>query len=116
MVGTARALGIDLDGRALRVVFGLGQLPFRPPDVAGWPSNEEWLSTAAALVRLEWAIAIAAEVDPEAVDLRDGGADTLAGVLGVEGWPDHTAAVLESARDPRQALALAIAAPEHLVS
>jgi uncharacterized protein (DUF1800 family) len=116
VVGTARALGVDLDGRALRVVFELGQLPFRPPDVAGWPSNEEWLSTAAARVRLEWALAIAAEVDPETVDLRDGGADTLARVLGVEGWSAQTAAVLEGAPDPQQALALAIAAPEHLVS
>ena len=116
VVGTCRALGVDPDERILAVLFGLGQLPFLPPDVAGWPANEAWLSTATARLRLEWALAMAAEVDLDGLDLADGGPDGIARLLGVERWSDATSVVLENATDPRQALALAIVAPEHLVA
>jgi uncharacterized protein (DUF1800 family) len=117
VVGLARALRFTPDERVVPLLAGLGQLPFLPPDVAGWPANEGWLSTASALLRLQLAEAIAgrARVD----DLLDGNpadrAATLARLLGVERWSLPTAAALASAPDARAALTLAIVAPEHLV-
>lgn len=116
VVGTYRALGVQPDPRILAVLFGLGQLPYLPPDVAGWPANEAWLSTATARVRLEWALALADRVPLDAIDIGDGGPAALARLLGVERWGAATTAVLADATSPRQALALAVVAPEHLVA
>ncbi len=116
VVGTHRALGVPPDGGTLAALLGLGQLPFLPPDVAGWPANEAWLSTAATRVRLDWALGLVARVDLERLDLGDGGPTALARVLGVERWGAATTAVLAAATDARQALALAVVAPEHLVA
>ena len=30
---------------------GMGQVPFYPPNVSGWPANSEWLSTGAVQAR-----------------------------------------------------------------
>lgn len=116
VVGAYRALAIEPDGSTVAVLFGLGQLPFLPPDVAGWPANGAWLSTATARVRLEWALAVAGQADLDALDAGDGRSSGLARLLGVERWTAATAAVLDDAADPQQALALALVAPEHLVA
>ena len=34
---------------------GLGQVPFAPPNVGGWPAGTPWLTTASALARLNLA-------------------------------------------------------------
>ncbi|MEQ1787436.1 MAG: DUF1800 domain-containing protein [Acidimicrobiales bacterium] len=115
VVGTCRALGVVPNAATVPVLAGLGQLPFLPPDVAGWPANEAWLSTASARLRLQWALAIAGAVDLDALGLGSASPTALARVLGVEQWGPTTAAALADA-EPRQALALAIVAPEHLVA
>jgi uncharacterized protein (DUF1800 family) len=118
VVGLARALSFIPDERVLPVLAGLGQLPFLPPDVAGWPANEAWLSTASALLRLQVANAIAARsgaADLASTDPHDR-PTALARLLGVDQWGPATAAALEAAPDARGALTLAIVAPEHLVA
>ncbi len=96
----------------------LGQVPFAPPDVAGWPANEGWLSTSSALVRLELATMLAADadlgpvVDQRASERPDG----LARLLGVKEWGRTTRATLLAADDPRTALTVALVAPEHLLA
>ena len=45
---------------------GLGQVPFLPPDVGGWPGGSPWLTTASALSRLRLARALAGAGDPGA--------------------------------------------------
>ena len=40
-------------------MIGCNQVPFFPPDVAGWPANDAWLSTSSAQVRLEFATNVA---------------------------------------------------------
>jgi len=41
--------GVDVDSGSRRwYLQGMGQVPFDPPDVAGWGMNEDWLSTATA--------------------------------------------------------------------
>jgi uncharacterized protein (DUF1800 family) len=36
---------------ALDLCYSLGQVPFEPPNVAGWPGGRRWLSASQALVR-----------------------------------------------------------------
>lgn len=118
VVGLARVLRFTPDERTLRVLAGLGQLPFLPPDVAGWPANEAWLSTASALVRLQLASSVAERVPVDALVGTEPGDRpvALARLLGVDRWGSATAASLEAAPDARAALTLAIVAPEHLVA
>ncbi|MGI9601760.1 MAG: DUF1800 domain-containing protein [Acidimicrobiales bacterium] len=41
--------GAEMDANGRRwYLQGMGQVPFDPPDVAGWGDNEDWLSTATA--------------------------------------------------------------------
>jgi uncharacterized protein (DUF1800 family) len=118
VVGLARSLGITPDERVVPVLAGLGQLPFLPPDVSGWPANEAWISTASALLRLQVAVVVA---DLARVDDVDGlgsreRPDALARLLNVERWTESTSAALRDAPDGRTALTLALIAPEHLVA
>jgi uncharacterized protein (DUF1800 family) len=114
VVGTHRALGVPLSAPAFEAVLRLGQVPFFPPDVAGWPAGEAWLSTASAQAQLAWALAVAAQVDPGR--LEDGRPSHLAYLLGVDEWSDATVSALEHAPGPVEALALAIVSPEHVAS
>lgn len=121
-VGCIRALGLGpeaVDERLLRGLAGLGQLPLRPPSVAGWPENEAWLTTGAALGRLEMADALAAAADRGALE-RTGRAarpEAVARLLGVEAWGPATAGALaKAADDPHALLTLALVAPENLLA
>jgi uncharacterized protein (DUF1800 family) len=74
VVGTYRALGLRIpreDRKAARALLGalaaLGQVPFRPPSVGGWPGGAAWLSTAATRARLSFARAVTAAADLDAV-------------------------------------------------
>ena len=119
VVGIARSLRAPLPERALGVLRNLGQVPFAPPDVAGWPANEAWLSTSTALTRLQLATAVAGAVDvePIASQRRSDRPTAAARVLGVERWSGTTAATLaDAAADPRAVLTLALVAPEHLLA
>lgn len=117
VVGIARIAGFVPDERVLPLLAGLGQIPFLPPDVSGWPANEAWLSTGSALLRLRLAEFVS---DRTTLVDRLGGRpavwpDELARLLGIDGW-GPTAEVLRSAPDPRTALTVALVAPEHLVA
>lgn len=126
LVGLLRAVGLRPGqlppnlGRALLAgLRGLGQVPFEPPNVGGWPADVAWLTTSAALARLRLAQGIAAKADVSMItnastSARPGAAAAL---LGVEGWTDRTTAALAKvADDPRQVLAIAACAPEYVVS
>ena len=121
VVGTARALRVEPDVAVLRALRRLGQVPFLPPDVSGWPSNEAWTSTSSSQARLDIALNLAAAatdvVDVLAAEPKSDRPSALARVLGVDRWSPTTAAALaEAADDPTGLLALAIAAPEHLLA
>ena len=119
MVGSLRALRHDLPERGERVLVSLGQVPFAPPDVAGWPANRAWPSTAPARSRLEAAAALSRVADRSRLDDADP-ADrpaAVAHVLGIERWSDATAAALaSSALDSERLLTLALVSPEHLTA
>jgi len=123
LVGAVRQLGIDLDAleqkqRApvLGALRALGQVPFRPPSVGGWPAGAAWLTTSSATARLKAGQALAT-LAPAAVEKLGRGdrLATLAGMLVVDGWTDRTRAALTAVKEPRQLLGLALATPEYTV-
>jgi uncharacterized protein (DUF1800 family) len=123
LVGGLRALKVRasaLPAPTLRTgLAGVGQTPFAPPDVGGWPAGAAWLTTAAALARLKLAQAMAAAGDLSPVTDASRGArvDAAAELLGVPPWTDRTRAALAQLADqPAQLVALALTSPENTVS
>ena len=119
VVGAFRALGLKPSDHpeVLPVLTGLGQTPFDPPSVGGWPQNGYWLSTAAALTRWRFATLLATRVDVTALGAA-GPAErpaALARLLSVT-WMPATSAVLARSTDVRQALALSLVAPEYVLN
>ncbi|MDJ1643380.1 DUF1800 domain-containing protein [Streptomyces pakalii] len=126
VVGSLRALGVrpsELPEKArrqmvIRTLSGLGQVPFAPESVGGWPAGAAWLTTAAAQVRIGFAEALVRQADLSGVERASAGErpELLARMLGTGGWGDATRkALAASAQDPRKVTAIALTAPEHLV-
>jgi uncharacterized protein (DUF1800 family) len=117
LIGAVRQLGIDVAGvKAPAVLKSLGQLPFRPPSVGGWPVGDAWLTTSSTEARIRTGQAVAAQAK-EATDRLTGSdrLEALADLLVVDGWSDRTKAALTGIRDPRRLLALGLASPEYAV-
>ena len=91
----------------------MGQVPFLPPSVGGWPAGGSWLTTASSLARLNLATSLAEHARFDGVD----GVEPMGALLGVDSWSERTKAALSPvAKDPAQLGALAAAAPEYVVS
>lgn len=117
LIGAVRQLRVPAQDQQLTgVLRALGQVPFAPPSVGGWPAGAAWLTTSSTLTRLRAGQRLAS-LAPAATDRLTGGdrLDVLAGLLVVDGWTDRTRAVLQDARDPRRLLALGLASPEYAV-
>ena len=123
LVGALRTLRVPVTERKtatqlLRVLQALGQEPFYPPSVGGWPSGQAWLSTAAADLRLRAASRIAAKADLSAVEHAPSASrlDAVAYLLGVATWSDRSAAALRPELGaPARLVAVALNTPEYLV-
>jgi len=122
VAGTLRALGLRSTSPgvgALPALNNLGQTPFAPPNVGGWPQNGYWLTTSFALSRLRFASSVAARADLSAVSGLAAGErpGAVARLLSVDGWGAATGAALAAvADDPTSLLTLALVAPEYLVA
>ena len=125
LVGLLRSLGLrpgqlPNGGRALLTgLRSLGQVPFEPPNVGGWPADVAWLTTSSALTRLRLAQAIVARANVSTITTSSPAARPEAArmLLGVDAWTPRTAAALSKvADDPHQVLAIAACAPEYVVS
>ncbi|HXZ61742.1 MAG TPA: DUF1800 domain-containing protein [Acidimicrobiales bacterium] len=123
VVGALRALGMTpadvsrTPAALLRVLAGLGQVPFDPPSVGGWPQNEYWLSASAALTRWQFAHALArrADISMVADASPNDRVDAAGALLGVFGWSAATAAALQRASaDPPTLVTLALVSPEYV--
>jgi uncharacterized protein (DUF1800 family) len=124
LIGVIRTLGVSVDPPArvkmidstLRV---LGQRPFYPPDVGGWPHGRVWMSTASADVRMRAASQLAragdlSSIEDAAVDDR---IDAVGYLIGVGAWSDRTVTALKPlTRNPVQLVAAAVNTPEYLTS
>lgn len=114
--------GIDDPALAFETMTGLGQSPFYPPNVAGWPPGTRWLAPGTAVARA------AAVVEAPVLGEIAGAADPVAVAFARAGIHAPTAATATAARDlvfalrrdPQQAasalLALVLTAPEFVLA
>lgn len=97
----------------------LGQVPFLPPNVGGWPADQAWLSTSSAQYRISFAERLVKVGDLSPIsDVRaTARVDALANWLGVVEWSGRTKLALRGAqKDPARMTLLAICSPEYIVS
>ena len=124
LVGVIRTLRVPVDSPARMnmvntTLRALGQRPFYPPDVGGWPHGRVWMSTASADVRMRAASQLAragdlSSVEDAAVDDR---IDAVGYLIGVGAWSDRTIAALDPlVRKPAQLVAAAVNTPEYLTA
>ncbi|BBZ10873.1 DUF1800 domain-containing protein [Mycobacterium branderi] len=124
LIGMVRTLRVPLDTpKRLKTVDAtlkaLGQRPFYPPDVGGWPHGQVWLSTASADVRFRAASNLARAGDLSTIEDTGAGdrIDAAGYLIGVGTWSDRTVAALKPlVRKPVQLLAAAVNTPEYLTS
>lgn len=122
LLGAVRSLAIPIPDQAaamkmLATLRGLGQIPFYPPSVAGWPSGSAWLSTGAADLRMTSAAALVKKADLDSVrsSAPAGRVEAARYLLGVPAWGSRTAAVLrDSVSNPEQLITVALNSPEYL--
>jgi uncharacterized protein (DUF1800 family) len=97
----------------------MGQVPFSPPNVGGWPAGEAWLSSATAQYRITFATWLIKQGDLSALTAIPVESRVLksADWLGVAEWSPRTQAALRnSLADPAQFTLLALCSPEFIVS
>jgi uncharacterized protein (DUF1800 family) len=118
LVGAMRQLGLRPATMSPKTVTQLmtglerlGQRPFAPPSVGGWPAGVSWLTSAAMSVKMDLAYTLAGLAEVDAL-----GPDGAAQLLCLDGWTNRTYSVLRGVGDPRRLLALALVSPEYLVT
>ncbi len=124
LVGVIRTLRVPMDAPArLKMVDGtlraLGQRPFYPPDVGGWPHGRVWMSTASADVRMRAVSQLARAGDLSTVEeaAADDRIDAVGYLIGVGAWSDRTVKALQPlVSKPAQLVAVAVNTPEYLTS
>jgi uncharacterized protein (DUF1800 family) len=124
LVGVVRTLGVSVDAPArLKMVnstlHALGQRPFYPPDVGGWPHGRVWMSTASADVRMRAASQLARAGDLSTVEdaAADDRIDAVGYLIGVGAWSDRTVKALEPlVSRPVQLVSAAVNTPEYLTA
>ena len=97
----------------------LAQIPFSPPNVGGWPTDEAWLSSASAQFRIAFADWLVKQANLSTIQAITPGnrISYLADLLAVPEWTARTSIALGDLRNnlPRL-VALAICSPEYVVS
>ena len=96
----------------------MGQLPFNPPNVGGWPCGQAWLSGVAFQYRFELAETMIAKADLSPLSVpKSKMVQACADWLGVAEWSRRTATVLAAAtEDPAELAVAALLSPEYVVS
>lgn len=123
-VGLLRVLHVSLKDPqrnweyALRLK-SLGQLPFYPPNVGGWPRGQAWLSTATASLRIS--AATTAVEDGDISSVTDAPVseriDSVGYLLGIGSWSDRSVKTLSSyTGDPAALVVAAANTPEYLTT
>jgi uncharacterized protein (DUF1800 family) len=97
----------------------LGQIPFYPPNVGGWPAAEAWLSSASAQYRIAFATWLIKQSSLRALNEIPIDRRVLASAdwLGVGEWSARTQTALRnSLSNPQEFALLALCSPEYVVS
>jgi uncharacterized protein (DUF1800 family) len=121
-VGACRALKVRPsslnNGDLLWGLSQMGQVPFNPPNVGGWPYGQAWLSGASFQYRFEVSQMIVAAADLSPLDVSPSKmVQASADWLGVAEWSRRTASTLAAAsKTPAEFATLALLSPEYVVS
>ena len=123
-VAVCRALNITpskltKNSALLNFLNKLAQVPFDPPNVGGWPTDDAWLSSASAQFRASFATWLVAQGDLSPIENLTPGerVQKTADLLGVVEWSARTKAALEgNVKSSKRLILLAICSPEYLVS
>ena len=123
-VATCRALELvpsklETSGRLFNYLDKLGQVPFAPPNVGGWPAEAAWLSSASSLYRIDFANWLIKRSKLQALKSIPVGNRVTESQnwLGVYQWSERTKSTLNSvSSDPEQFALLALCSPEYVVS
>jgi len=123
-ISACRALGLTpsqlkTPAQLLNYLDKLGQTPFNPPNVGGWPAAEAWLSSATAQYRIAFAAWLIKQSDLRALkEIKPASrVAKSADWLGVAEWSPRTQSTLRaSLSDPAQFALLALCSPEFIVS
>ena len=97
----------------------LAQIPFSPPNVGGWPTDEAWLSSASAQFRISFADWLVKQADLSAIEATapEKRVAYLADLLAVPEWTARTSMALgDLQRTVPRLVSLAICSPEYVVS
>jgi len=123
-IGVARYLNLTpsalkTPAQLLGYLDKLAQVPFSPPNVGGWPTDESWLSSASAQSRIQFAAWLIKQADLSAL-AAIAPAKRIAWLqdeLGVLSFSNRTRLALDGVKsNPAQLLQLAICSPEYVVS
>ena len=123
-VGVARYLkltpsALKTPAQLLAYLDRLAQVPFNPPNVGGWPTDEAWLSSASAQYRIQFAAWLIKQADLSALVAiaPNKRIAWLQDELGVLAFSARTRVALDGVKGtPAQLLQLAICSPEYVVS
>ena len=122
VAGALRVLGLRagaLGNNLPQTMESIGQQPFAPPSVGGWPPNGYWLTTSFALSRLRIASTLAGKAKLDAIAAVPAGdrPAAVARLLSVDGWgPATSAGLAQVAGDPKALLTVALVAPEYVLA
>ena len=122
--GVARYLrlkpsNLNTPAQLLGYLDKLAQVPFNPPNVGGWPSDEAWLSSASAQFRLQFAGWLIKQADLSALTAIAPNKRVLwlQDELGVFAFSNRTRLALDGDKNnPAQLLQLAFCSPEYVVN
>lgn len=123
-VGVARYLkltpsALKTPAQLLAYLDKLAQVPFNPPNVGGWPTDESWLSSASAQSRIQFASWLIKQADLSALTaiVPNKRVAWLQDELGILPFSNRTRLALDGVKGtPAQLLQLAICSPEYVVS
>jgi uncharacterized protein (DUF1800 family) len=120
-VATCKALSITPSqipnsNQVLLLLNALGQLPFNPPNVGGWPHDVAWLSAASFQYRISaLQFLLNAGTLPQ-FDSSIAHSDQIADWLGVYEFGQQSAQAINAAGSMKEAASIALVSPEFAVS
>jgi uncharacterized protein (DUF1800 family) len=121
-VGACRALRVRPSsmnaGNLQWALSQMGQIPFNPPNVGGWPYGQAWLSGVAFQYRFEVVELLIANADLSPLSVpKSKMVQACADWLGVAEWSRRTASTLVAASaSPSEFVTVALLSPEYAVS
>jgi uncharacterized protein (DUF1800 family) len=124
LVGVMRTLAVRADSPEMAYAIdgsltGLGQKPFYPPDVSGWPHGRVWVSTASTAGQVWAASELAKRGDISIIENAAPGdrVDAAGYLIGVGAWSDRSASALQKfVNNPQQLFTAAVNTPEYLTA